>query len=66
MITIPVPSPARIRTDLKAPVFVIQTEGDIPNFVAARQPDTARLRTWEIGGTIADRADGDRGYILVD
>ncbi len=47
---------ARIRTDLKVPVFVIQTEGDIPTFVPARQPDTARLRTWEITGAAhADR-----------
>lgn len=44
-------TPARIRTDLKVPVFVIQTETDVPNFVGARQPDTARLRTWELAGT---------------
>jgi hypothetical protein len=57
------PSPARIRTDLDVPVFQFETETDVPGFggllagvagagfVAARQPDTAILRTWEIAGT---------------
>jgi alpha/beta hydrolase family protein len=49
--TVPVPTPARIRTDLVTPVFVVQTETDVPGFVAARQPDTARLRVWELAGT---------------
>jgi hypothetical protein len=49
--TIAVPTPARIRTDLKVPVLVIQTETDVPNFVDARQPDTGRLRIWELAGT---------------
>ncbi|WP_137726249.1 alpha/beta hydrolase domain-containing protein [Prescottella subtropica] len=51
-------SPARIRTDLDVPVFQIVTEtelfelGGTPerSFVAARQPDTELLRTWEIAG----------------
>jgi hypothetical protein len=53
--------PTRIRGDLKVPVFVIQTEGDVPTFIEARQPDTARLRTWEIAGT----AHADR-YLLTN
>lgn len=53
--------PTRIRTDLKVPVFIVQTEGDIPTFVTARQPDTARIRTWELAGT----AHADR-YLLTN
>jgi hypothetical protein len=54
--TIAVPAPARIRTDLNVPVIVIQTETEVPGFVASRQPDTARIRTWELAGTShADR-----------
>ena len=50
------PSPAQIRTGLQVPVFQVQAEGDVPRFVAARQPDTDRLRTWELAGTAhADR-----------
>ncbi|MGH7434558.1 MAG: alpha/beta hydrolase domain-containing protein [Polyangiaceae bacterium] len=57
------PSPARIRTDLDVPVFQFETETDVPGisgalgayagtgFVAARQPDTTLLRTWEVAGT---------------
>ena len=54
--TVRAPTPARIRADLGAPVFQVQAEGDVPRFVAARQPDTDRLRTWELAGTAhADR-----------
>ncbi len=50
------PRPARIRRDLDVPVFTIQAEGDVPRFMAARQPDTDMLRTWELAGTAhADR-----------
>ncbi len=47
------PHPAWIRADLDVPVFQFETETDILGlpFVAARQPDTDRLRTWEIAGT---------------
>jgi Alpha/beta hydrolase domain len=43
----------RIRTDLDVPVLVLQTETDILRLgsFAARQPDTPRLRTWEVAGT---------------
>ncbi|MCZ4538215.1 alpha/beta hydrolase domain-containing protein [Gordonia terrae] len=46
--------PTTIRTDLDAPVFVVQTETDVlTNFRyhTARQPDSDRLRVWEMAGT---------------
>ncbi len=49
--TVPMPAIARIRTDLTVPVFVIQSETEIPNFAASRQPATTRLRVWEMAGT---------------
>jgi hypothetical protein len=51
------PSPARIRSDLKVPVFQFETETDVVGlqpgiaFALARQPDSDLLRTWEIAGT---------------
>lgn len=46
----------KLRTDLRAPVLAIITETDLigtarfPGFLNARQPDTERLRIWEIAG----------------
>lgn len=42
-----------IRSDLRAPVFVSETQTDpiMLGYAAARQPDTNRIRTWEIAGT---------------
>jgi hypothetical protein len=49
---IPVPSPLAIRSDLDAPVFVYQAEGDVANAnLGTRQPDTRRFRLWEGAGT---------------
>jgi hypothetical protein len=51
------PSPARIRSDLKVPVFQFETETDVlglfpgQGFAISRQPDTNLLRTWEVAGT---------------
>jgi hypothetical protein len=47
------PTPTLIRTDLRAPVFVFQTETDIGPFAGylARQPDTNKFRQWEAAGT---------------
>jgi hypothetical protein len=46
---------ARVRDDLDEPVFQVQTETDIfelgSPFPPVRQPDTKRIRTWEIAGT---------------
>lgn len=42
----------RIRTDLAVPVFVFETETDVlRGYALARQPDTDRLRVWEVAGT---------------
>jgi hypothetical protein len=50
--TVPVPSPAPIRDDLREPVMVFQAETDVFNSnLAARQPDTRRFRLWEVTGT---------------
>jgi hypothetical protein len=50
----PVPT-ARVRTDLDVPVFQFLTETDMysigASFPPARQPDTNRIRTWEVAGT---------------
>ncbi|MGC4961809.1 alpha/beta hydrolase domain-containing protein [Gordonia sp. DT101] len=46
--------PVTIRSDLPIPVFIVQTETDVLTnfrFYRARQPDTDRLRVWEIAGT---------------
>ncbi len=45
--------PVRIRTDLQVPVFMFETQTDLIQlrYAAARQPDTARIRTWEVAGT---------------
>lgn len=43
----------RIRTDLGVPVFMFETETDVTllGYSSARQPDTDRIRTWEVAGT---------------
>jgi alpha/beta hydrolase family protein len=50
---VPVPAPTLLRTDLPEPVLQFQTETDLITlgFVAARQPDTSRIATWEVAGT---------------
>jgi hypothetical protein len=46
------PTPTRLRTDLDVPVLQFETETDLAaGFIGARQPDTRRLRTWEVAGT---------------
>jgi hypothetical protein len=54
---------ARVRTDLRVPVFQVQTETDMfqlgAPFPAARQSDSSRVRTWEIAGT----AHADARYL---
>jgi hypothetical protein len=42
----------RIRTDLDVPVFMFETETDLTllGYANARQPDTDRVRTWEVAG----------------
>jgi hypothetical protein len=43
----------RIRTDLRVPVFMFETQTDLIElgYAAARQPNTSRIRTWEVAGT---------------
>ena len=53
---VPVPS-SILRTDLDAPVLMVETETDLVNatfgllFLPVRQADTDRVRTWEVAGT---------------
>ena len=49
-----VPRGARVRTDVRVPVLTFETETDLGprlDFAPARQPDTERVRTWEVAGT---------------
>jgi len=43
----------RIRTDLKIPVFMFETQTDLITlgYAPAQQPNTSRIRTWEVAGT---------------
>jgi hypothetical protein len=51
--SVPTPRPNFIRDDLHVPVLQFETETDLAvlGFVASRQPDTARVATWEVAGT---------------
>lgn len=50
---VPAPAPTSIRDDLDVPVLQFETETDLVTlgFIAARQPDTDRIATWEVAGT---------------
>ena len=43
----------RIRTDLRVPVFLFETQTDLTTlgYAPAQQIDTAHIRTWEVAGT---------------
>ena len=47
------PDNLRIRTDLKVPVFMSETQTDliVLGYAPAQQPNTDKIRTWEIAGT---------------
>jgi hypothetical protein len=45
------PDPVKIRTDLKVPVLVVETESDALSHYPARTPDSDRYRLWELAGT---------------
>jgi hypothetical protein len=49
----PGPKALRIRTDLRVPVFMSETQTDLIllGYAPAQQPNTDRIRTWEIAGT---------------
>ncbi len=56
------PDNVRIRTDLKIPVFMFETQTDLVQlgYAPAQQPNTDRIRTWEVAGTShADTYDLD-------
>jgi hypothetical protein len=53
-----IPNPTLIRTDTKKPVLVLESETDVPRHLAARQPDSARYRLWEVAGTAHFDEDG--------
>ncbi len=42
-----------IRTDLTVPVFMFETQTDLIElgYASAQQPNTSRIRTWEVAGT---------------
>ncbi|GGN19731.1 alpha/beta hydrolase domain-containing protein [Streptomyces fuscichromogenes] len=50
---VPVPDGLLIRTDLGVPVLTFETETDLLmlGYLAARQPDSAHFRLWEVAGT---------------
>ena len=51
-------TPTVVREDVDVPVLILETESDLTllGYVNARQPDTDRVRTWEVAGTAhADR-----------
>lgn len=47
-------APVRVRDDLAVPVLILEMETDVGpmlRYALARQPDTDRLRVWEVAGT---------------
>ncbi|MFJ9250219.1 alpha/beta hydrolase domain-containing protein [Streptomyces sp. NPDC101776] len=50
---VPTPAVVQFRTDTDVPVLTVQTETDLMllGYLTARQPNTARLRFWEVAGT---------------
>jgi hypothetical protein len=50
---VPVPDGLTTRTDLRVPVLTFETETDVLalGYLAARQPDAANFRLWEVAGT---------------
>src|SRR6185503_16260393 len=45
------PTRTKVRTDLTTPVLQFITETDLAGFFNGRQPDTDKVRTWEVAGT---------------
>ena len=75
--TISVPNGTVIRSDLKVPVLVFETESDLlQGYVLARQPDSRWFRLWEVAGTahadsyttggFGDTGDGKAEVALLD
>jgi hypothetical protein len=53
-----IPNPTLVRTDIKKPVLVLESETDVPRHLPARQPDNAYYRLWEVAGTAHFDEDG--------
>ncbi len=53
-------TPTFIRTDLRVPVFLFETESDLLSlgYLAARQPSTPYIHEWETAGTAHDDTYG--------
>ena len=45
------PDPLALRTDLRAPVLVLESEFDVLRSWQARQPDAEHFRLWEVAGS---------------
>lgn len=45
------PNPTFLRTDLREPTLVVESETDVPRFAPARQDDSRTVHVWEIAGT---------------
>jgi hypothetical protein len=59
-----VPNDTIIRSDVDVPVMIFETESDLAQlgYVTARQPDTRRIRLWEVAGSAHEDAyTGDIG-----
>jgi hypothetical protein len=52
-VTSSVDGSVHIRTDLAVPVFMLETQTDLIQlgYAPAQQPNTSRIRTWEVAGT---------------
>lgn len=45
------PPAAQLRSDMRAPVLLMETETDVPGYFPARVPDSDKIRVWETPGT---------------
>lgn len=53
-----IPNPTLVRTDIKKPVLVLESETDVPRHLPARQVDSRYYRLWEVAGTAHFDEDG--------
>ena len=48
---VPIPQQVHLRTDLAAPIIVLNTDSNVVRHAPHRQPDAANYRLWEVAGT---------------
>jgi hypothetical protein len=53
-----IPNPTLLRTDIKKPVLVLESETDVPRHLPGRQADSQYYRLWEVAGTAHFDEDG--------